>query len=191
MHRNMLSEECKDNKFKTKEEFNYFRHLDVGMYAVVQAYPELSTYTGEVSMHIVNMKKSNDVKPITTRVDTEEKKRVELHCHTKMSDMDGISEVSDLVKRAYKWGHKALAVTDHGVVQSFPDANHTWEDLWKVEKKKRIDAGEEKPDRQDFFKVIYGVEGYLVDDLLETVLNSKNQSIFWKLNGCLYYCLEI
>ncbi|MCR5278466.1 MAG: PolC-type DNA polymerase III [Lachnospiraceae bacterium] len=112
-----------------------------------------------------------------TRMDTSPVKRVELHCHTKMSDMDGVSEVSDIVKRAYKWGHRAIAVTDHGVAQAFPDANHTWEDLWKKEKSKREEAGEEKPDRQDFFKVIYGVEGYLVDDLTETVVNSHDQSI--------------
>ena len=76
-------------------------------------------------------------------------KRVELHCHTKMSDMDGVSEVKDLVKRAHDWGHPAIAITDHGVVQAFPDANHYIETL----------------DKDDPFKVIYGVEGYLVDDL--------------------------
>lgn len=69
-----------------------------------------------------------------TRVDTSARKRVELHCHTKMSDMDGVSEAKDIVKRAYKWGHRAIAITDHGVVQSFTDANHVWDDLWKAEK---------------------------------------------------------
>ena len=65
-----------------------------------------------------------------TRMDTSARKRVELHCHTKMSDMDGVSEAKDIVKRAYKWGHRAIAITDHGVVQSFTDANHVWDDLW-------------------------------------------------------------
>ena len=56
-----------------------------------------------------------------------------------MSDMDGVSDVSTIVKRAYKWGHRAIAITDHGVVQSFPEANHVWDDLWNAEKKKRME----------------------------------------------------
>ncbi len=111
----------------------------------------------------------------TSRMDTSVRKRVELHCHTKMSDMDGVSEAKDIVKRAYQWGHPAIAITDHGVVQSFPDANHVWEDLWKAEKNKRKEAGDPEPDKQDFFKVIYGVEAYLVDDLHEIATNDKGQ----------------
>ena len=109
------------------------------------------------------------------RTDNSVRKRVELHCHTKMSDMDGISEVKDIVKRAYRWGMPAIAITDHGVLQSFPDANHVWEDLWKAEKAKRKEAGEAEPDQFDFFKVIYGVEGYLVDDLNPLVSDEKGQ----------------
>ena len=112
----------------------------------------------------------------TGRTDTSARKRVELHCHTKMSDMDGVSEAKDIVKRAYKWGHKAIAITDHGVVQSFTDANHVWEDLWKAEKNRRKENGEENPDKQDFFKIIYGVEAYFVDDLKEIVTGDKGQS---------------
>lgn len=113
----------------------------------------------------------------TTRKDNGEEKRVELHCHTKMSDMDGVSDASALVKRAYKWGHKALAITDHGVVQGYTEANHTWEALYEGACKAAKEAGEPKPDKQNFFKIIYGVEGYLVDDTSETVTDSKNQSI--------------
>ena len=91
-------------------------------------------------------------------MDNSAEKRVELHCHTKMSDMDGVSDVKDIVKRAMKWGHKAIAITDHGDVQAFPDANHTV-----------------SPD--DDFKVIYGVEAYLVDDLKGIVTDSRNQSL--------------
>ncbi len=111
----------------------------------------------------------------TSRMDTSVRKRVELHCHTKMSDMDGVSEAKDIVKRAYQWGHPAIAITDHGVVQSFPDANHVWEDLWKAEKNRRKEAGDPDPDKQDFFKVIYGMEAYLVDDLHEIATNDKGQ----------------
>ncbi len=110
-----------------------------------------------------------------SRADNSARKRVELHCHTKMSDMDGVSEAKDIVKRAYKWGHPAIAITDHGVVQSFPDANHVWEDLWRDEKNKRKEAGDDNPDKQDFFKIIYGMEAYLVDDLQEIVTGDKNR----------------
>ena len=96
-----------------------------------------------------------------SRQDTAPEKRVELHCHTKMSDMDGVSEVKDIVKRAHDWGHKAIAITDHGVAQAFPDANHYIETL----------------DKDDPFKVIYGVEGYLVDDLTDVAVNEKGQSL--------------
>ncbi|MBO4616748.1 MAG: PolC-type DNA polymerase III [Lachnospiraceae bacterium] len=161
----------------TEEAPAYLDKLSPGKFVRVMGVPQEDKFDHELS--VTSPKSVMVGKDFRTggRVDTAPVKRVELHCHTKMSDMDGISEVSDIVKRAYAWGHKAIAVTDHGVVQSFPDANHTWEDLWKKEKAKRIEAGDENPNKQDFFKVIYGVEGYLVDDLIETVLDSKNQSI--------------
>ena len=101
----------------------------------------------------------------STRMDTSPQKRVELHCHTKMSDMDGVSDAKALVKRAYEWGHKAIAITDHGVVQSFPEANHCF-DAW----------GGCVPKESDF-KVLYGMEAYLVDDLKGMVTNSKGQRL--------------
>ncbi|MCM1100874.1 MAG: PolC-type DNA polymerase III [Clostridium sp.] len=124
---------------------------------------------------VVGIKKIPDF--TVRRMDTSPYKRVELHCHTKMSDMDGVSEAKDIVKQAYKWGHRAIAITDHGVVQGFTDANHVWEDLWKEEKKKRKEAGEDNPDKQDFFKILYGVEAYLVDDLREIVTGDKGQTL--------------
>ena len=78
----------------------------------------------------------------TEREDTCPQKRVELHCHTKMSAMDGLTEVSKLVETAERWGHNAVAITDHGVVQAFPEASHVAKNI----------------------KIIYGCEGYLVDD---------------------------
>ncbi len=91
----------------------------------------------------------------TMRMDNSEDKRVELHAHTMMSDMDSVVDVKAMIKRAMKWGHKAIAITDHGVVQAFTEANHVVE----------------KSD----FKVIYGVEAYLVDDTKDIVNNSKSQ----------------
>ena len=97
---------------------------------------------------------------VSVREDHAARKRVELHCHTKMSDMDGVSDASAIIKRAKSWGHPAVAVTDHGVVQAFPEASHTYDAI-----------------ADDDFKVIYGVEAYLVDDLKDIVYGSRGQSI--------------
>ncbi len=91
------------------------------------------------------------------RMDHSPVKRVELHCHTTMSDMDGVTDVKKLLKTAMGWGHQAMAITDHGVVQAFPDANHCVE-------------GKD-------FKVIYGMEGYLADDIKNIVTDSRGQSL--------------
>lgn len=104
------------------------------------------------------------IKPFSNKVkrnDTSEKKRVELHCHTQFSDMDGVSAPKDILKRAVEWGHKALAITDHGIVQAFPVAMH---------------AKEKIKDSEDF-KIIYGLEGYLVDDEKPIVRNDAGQSL--------------
>ena len=161
---------------KTEEAGEYEGKLSPGKFIKVRGIPLQDTFEHELIISSCNgIMVWHDF--TTKRKDLAPVKRVELHCHTKMSDMDGVSECSDIVKRAYNWGHKAIAITDHGVVQAFPDANHTWESLWEKEKAKRKEAGDTNPDRQDFFKVIYGVEGYLVDDLVQTVIDSKNQSI--------------
>ena len=91
------------------------------------------------------------------RMDNSEEKRVELHMHTQMSTMDGMTSATDLIKRAIKWGHKAIAVTDHGVVQAFPEAK--------------------KAAKDSDIKIIYGVEAYLVPDRLTSINNGKNQNI--------------
>ena len=147
-----------------------------GAFLKLKGVPTIDRFDSELTIgSIAGVKKIPDF--TAGRMDHAAKKRVELHCHTKMSDMDGVSDVKDIVKRAHDWGHPAIAITDHGVVQSFPDANHVWEDLWKKEKAKRKEAGEENPDKNDFFKVIYGVEAYLVDDLKEIVTNCKEQTL--------------
>ncbi len=132
--------------------------LKPGNFIKVKGMAAIDKFDGELGIaSIVGIKKIPDF--TTTRMDTSPEKRVELHCHTKMSDMDGVSDVKDIIKRAKKWGHKAIAITDHGDVQAFPDANH---------------AVEYDPDAP---KVIYGVEAYLVDDLKEIVTDSKGQSL--------------
>ena len=150
--------------------------LAKGSFVKVKGMAVIDKFDNELTIgSIGGIKKIPDF--TTSRSDNSIRKRVELHCHTKMSDMDGVSEAKDIVKRAYQWGHPAIAITDHGVVQSFPDANHVWEDLWRAGKAKRKESGEAVPDKQDFFKVIYGMEAYLVDDLHEIVTGRKNQGL--------------
>ena len=104
-----------------------------GAFVKIKGLTMVDKFDGELTIgSIVGVKKIPDF--TGSRMDHSVQKRVELHCHTKMSDMDGVSEVKDIVKRVYQWGHPAIAITDHGVVQAFPDANHLVEDLWKAEK---------------------------------------------------------
>lgn len=165
-------------KMFTRNEFvgELMKGLKPGTFLKIKGVATLDKFDHELTVSsIQGIRRIPDF--TTTRMDTAPRKRVELHCHTKMSDMDGVSEAKDIVKRAYKWGHRAVAITDHGVVQGFTDANHVWDDLWKEESTKRKAAGEEKPDRQDFFKVLYGVEAYLVDDLKEIVTGDRGQRL--------------
>ncbi len=131
--------------------------LKVGAFLKLKGVTVNDTFDRELTIgSVVGVMKIPDF--TTARMDNSARKRVELHCHTKMSDMDGVSDVKDIIKRAKRWGHKALAITDHGCVQAFPDANHAL-------------------DHDDDFKVIYGVEGYLVDDLKEIVTDGKGQTL--------------
>ena len=128
---------------------------------------------------------------VTKREDNAEVKRVELHCHTKMSDMDGVSECKDLVKRAYEWGMPAIAITDHGNVQAFPDANHVRDALLSAENKKRKEKGLPPVDPQKFFKIIYGVECYLVDDLRKSVEIGEKEKITDRLDAHKYVVFDL
>lgn len=100
-------------------------------------------------------------------VDNAPEKRVELHLHTKMSSMDGVSDASSLIKQAHAWGHPAIAITDHGVAQAFPEAMDTVESLVSRD-------DEEKPDA---FKVIYGTEAYFVNDMISSVVGRADRSL--------------
>ncbi|MGL5477920.1 MAG: PolC-type DNA polymerase III [Clostridium sp.] len=138
---------------KEKDKEEVLENVKKGLYCKVRGEAIYDTYAREVVLmgrDIVKMKKIE-------RMDGSEEKRVELHLHTNMSTMDGIASASKLVERAAKWGHKAIAITDHGVVQAFPDAQ-------SAAKKSGI-------------KVIYGVEGYLVDDGVPIALNQKGQNL--------------
>lgn len=131
-----------------------------GAFLKIKGVTTIDKFDGELTIgSVVGIRKISDF--TTTRKDTSPEKRVELHCHTKMSDMDGVSEAQALVARAHDWGHQAIAITDHGVVQAFPDANHYVERL----------------DKEDPFKIIYGVEAYLVDDLTEIAVNEQGQTL--------------
>ena len=134
--------------------------LKKGAFMKIKGITTIDKFDGELTIgSVTGIKKIGDF--TVSREDLSPIKRVELHCHTKMSDMDGVSEVKDIVKRAHDWGHPAIAITDHGVAQAFPDANHYIETL----------------DKDDPFKVIYGVEGYIVDDLTEIAVNAGDQSL--------------
>src|SRR6056297_2643123 len=97
------------------------------------------------------------------REDNEQQKRIELHCHTNMSSMDGVSSTESLFRRASEMGHEALAITDHGVVQAFPEA-------YKCSCRYNI-------------KAIYGMEGYLVDDDIKIIIANHNKKRTIEKNG--------
>lgn len=138
-----------------------------GSFLKIKGVTTIDKFDSELTIGSVSgIKKISDFRSL--RMDNSPVKRVELHCHTKMSDMDGVSDVKDIIQRAMKWGHKAIAITDHGNVQAFPDANHA------------VPKGED-------FKVIYGVEAYLVDDLKSCVTNPNGQSL---LNSYVVFDLE-
>ena len=138
---------------KPQEKDEVLENVKKGLYCKVRGEAIYDTYQREVVImgrDILKMKK-------VEKVDSVDEKRVELHCHTTMSTMDGVTPVSKIIERAAKWGHPAIAITDHGGVQAFPDAQI-------AAKKNKI-------------KVLYGVEGYLVDDGVPLALNEKGQNL--------------
>lgn len=122
-----------------QKQADFDEHIKTGTYIKVQGNCEFDSFE---KMNVI-MAQSIEKAEKKMREDKSERKRIELHAHTKMSQIDGVMDVADLIGTAKAWGHPAVAVTDHGVVQSFPDA---------VKK-------------ADGIKVIYGVEGYLVEDI--------------------------
>lgn len=136
--------------FNSIKESAVIDNIKKGDTIVVQGDVEYDKYAGELVVNALSIGTAQKVKV----VDNAEKKRVELHMHTNMSQMDAVTSAGDLVNRAYQWGHKAVAITDHGVAQAFPDA---------MKAADKINKDEEK------IKIIYGVEAYFMDDLVESV----------------------
>lgn len=134
---------------KPKEAETALEEIKEGLHCKVFGEVIFDTYYKEVLVIGRSVNKALKI----NKMDTCEEKRVELHLHTTMSSMDGISSASKLVQRAAKWGHEAIAITDHGVVQAYPDA---------------MDASQKYG-----IKVIYGVEAYLVDDGVPIVIGAK------------------
>lgn len=127
--------------------------IKAGVHCRVRGEASYDRYAREVTLIASDIEET----PASIRMDNAPEKRVELHLHTQMSTMDGMNSASDLIKRASLWGHKAIAITDHGVVQAFPEA---------------ADAA-----KKYGIKVIYGVEAYLVDDGAPTVLHANDMII--------------
>ena len=149
---------CKD-----KDDFkNYGKRLEEGKYYKIRGYTKNDKYSGEIVLNARDITTSEKKDEI--RNDTAKEKRVELHAHTKMSQMDGICDAKTLVKTAFNWGHKAIAITDHNGVQSFPDVYHT---ICDINKNK-----EGEP-----FKALYGTELTLIDDTVDIVIRPTNDKL--------------
>ena len=129
----------------------YLQNIKNGMTVAVKGYSKIDTFDNEAMITPSAVAKIGQ----KYRTDKAENKRVELHCHTQMSAMDAIIPPAELIKTAHKWGHKAVAITDHGNVQAFPIAMETAEKL----------GGE--------IKVIYGIENYYVDDTARVLFGEK------------------
>ncbi|WP_418522230.1 PolC-type DNA polymerase III [Ruminococcus sp.] len=144
--------------FGTIKDTAILDNLKKGDTVVVQGDVEYDRYAGELMLIARSIGTANKVKV----VDKAEEKRVELHLHTNMSQMDAVTSAGDLVKRAADWGHPAVAITDHGVAQAFPDA---------MKAADKINKDGEK------IKVIYGTEAYFMDDLVESVSGNSEEPL--------------
>ncbi|MDD3765641.1 MAG: PolC-type DNA polymerase III [Eubacteriales bacterium] len=143
---------CKLFGIEKKELMRFEDRLKKGTNVMVRGMAQFDKYAREVLV----MADDINIVPKEVRVDDAPVKRVELHLHTKMSFMDAMCDVRDVVQRAASWGHKAIAITDHGVVQAFPDAAQSM---------------------PKDFKVIFGMEAYLVDVGRAITFNGNNQGI--------------
>ncbi|MBQ9155926.1 MAG: PolC-type DNA polymerase III [Eubacterium sp.] len=136
---------------------DFLGQFEKGRFYKIKGLPKNDTFEHDITLTSIE-----GIKPIpdftVKRMDKSLEKRVELHLHTVMSDLDSVVDIGQAIKTAKEWGHKAVAITDHGVLQAFPIANHC--------------ISMEEP-----FKILYGVEGYFVDDLKTLVVNAKEQTL--------------
>lgn len=138
-------------------DLKFYKDIDVGMGLIVKSFGMYDNYIGENVLHIINIAHSNRVLDEDLRMDDADQKRVELHMHTKMSPLDGVADVKDYLKRAEKWGHKAVSITDTGSVQAFPIL--------------------EAAIKGSSLKPIYGVELTYVDDEQITITKGENHQL--------------
>ncbi len=137
--------------FKTKDAYNLIKDkLTVGTCIRMTGVTKYDEYLKDFIVQPFSIEKTDK----KVRTDDSEEKRIELHLHTTMSAVDGMADVKDLIKQAHKWGHKAIAITDHGVLQAYPEA-------YALGKKLGI-------------KIIYGVEAYIVDDFADIYVGDKD-----------------
>ena len=133
-------------------------HLSAGKSVRLKGLAQYDSFDKEITIRSVQgIFRAADVRP-KVREDHARVKRVELHCHTKSSENDAVTEVKDLIDTVKAWGHPAIAITDHGCVYSFPTAFHCLK-------------------KDDELKILYGMEGYLVDDTLDAVTNADERSL--------------
>lgn len=149
---------CKKFLNKDRDDITSMDSIKVGLTILVNGKIKFDTYNKGYVLEPRNV----SVTQKNERSDSSKVKRVELHNHTIMSSMDALTPASTLVERAFDWGHKAIAITDHGNLQSFPDAMNTWKKL-----------------KTKDFKVIYGCEAYVVNDLDPlTIINKLDDRNF-------------
>ncbi|MEG1908793.1 MAG: PolC-type DNA polymerase III [Oscillospiraceae bacterium] len=127
--------------FRAEDDIGELKELAVGMFVTVSGSIAFNRYDEDIALEPKNVVLGKKI----IRADTADEKRVELHLHTRYSTLDALTDPTAAVKRAAQWGHPAIAITDHGVAQAFPE-------IWKAGKKAGI-------------KIIYGVEGYYINDV--------------------------